>query len=191
MDSTPTTTPTTSSPPDTDSTRAQMAALFTAQPPGTPGWIRVQPQLASYWRTQLGVYSLLVALGVAALWLLLSQKMSVNIVTIAGALALVILGVVAVWIYLIIGRRVASIGYRLMDNELHISSGILFQKLVVVPRSRLQLVEVTTGPIERMFGIASIQLHTASASTQARIPGLNPHSAGELKESLAGDSAGL
>jgi uncharacterized protein len=74
-----------------------------------------------------------------------------------------------------------------------VSSGILFQKLVTVPFARLQLVEVTAGPLERLLGIAGVQLHTASASTNAKISGLTPERALILRDSLnkSGEQAGL
>ena len=54
------------------------------------------------------------------------------------------------------------------------SSGeaIMFHKATVVPYGRLQFVDVDAGPIDRMFGLATVKLHTASASTDATIPGL-------------------
>jgi len=44
---------------------------------------------------------------------------------------------------------------------------------------------VNAGPLDRRFGLASVQLHTASASTDARIPGLDPEEAARLRDRLA------
>ena len=41
------------------------------------------------------------------------------------------------------------------------------------------------GPIERLFRIAGVQLHTASAASDARIPGLTPDEAARLRDRLA------
>jgi hypothetical protein len=49
----------------------------------------------------------------------------------------------------------------------------------------MQLIEVTAGPIDRIFGLATVQLHTASASTDARIPGLVAAEAQRLRDRLA------
>ena len=43
-----------------------------------------------------------------------------------------------------------------------------------MPYGRMQLVEVTSGPVERHFGLASVQLHTAAAATDAAHPGPRP-----------------
>jgi hypothetical protein len=53
----------------------------------------------------------------------------------------------------------------------------------------MQLVEVSAGPLERAFSLASVQLHTASASTDAKIPGLDPEQAAQLRDALASNSA--
>lgn len=62
--------------------------------------------------------------------------------------------------------------------------GVLWQAQTVVPYGRMQLVEVTSGPLERRFGLASVQLHTAAAATDAKIPGLVPGEAERLRDRL-------
>jgi membrane protein YdbS with pleckstrin-like domain len=49
----------------------------------------------------------------------------------------------------------------------------------------MQFIDVTAGPVERFFGLASIQLHTAAAATDARIPGLENSEAERLRDRLA------
>jgi membrane protein YdbS with pleckstrin-like domain len=49
----------------------------------------------------------------------------------------------------------------------------------------MQFVDVQAGPVDRLFGVAHVQLHTASAATDARIPGLNATEAGRLRDRLA------
>ena len=41
-----------------------------------------------------------------------------------------------------------------------------------MPYGRMQFVDVTAGPFERSFGLATVRLHTAAAASDARIPGL-------------------
>ncbi len=40
---------------------------------------------------------------------------------------------------------------------------MLRRRLVIVPYGRMQLVDVTAGPVDRAFGITTVQLHTAAA----------------------------
>jgi hypothetical protein len=49
----------------------------------------------------------------------------------------------------------------------------------------MQLVDVRRGPLERYLGLATVQLHTAAATTDATIPGLPPEEAARLRDQLA------
>ena len=81
-------------------------------------------------------------------------------------------------------RSLRSWGYAERADDLLISRGVLFREETVVPYGRMQLVEVTSGPVERHFGLASVQLHTAAAATDACIPGLDPAEAERLRDRL-------
>jgi uncharacterized protein len=90
-----------------------------------------------------------------------------------------------VWAWWLIGRRVRSYGYCERADDLLVTSGILFRRLVIVPYGRMQLVDVTAGPIDRWLGITTVQLHTAAATSDAAIPGLTPQDASELRDRLS------
>lgn len=90
----------------------------------------------------------------------------------------------SVWTWWAIGRQVRAIGYAERDEELVVRHGILYRQIVVVPYARLQYVDVQAGPIDRVLGISRVQLHTASASTDAVIPGLVPEEAARLRDRL-------
>ena len=49
----------------------------------------------------------------------------------------------------------------------------------------MQFVDVTAGPLERALGLATVQLHTAAATSDARVPGLPPEEASRLRDRLA------
>jgi membrane protein YdbS with pleckstrin-like domain len=66
-----------------------------------------------------------------------------------------------------------------------VTRGVVFRQLVVVPYGRMQFVDVTAGPLDRRFGLATVQLHTAAAATDAQIPGLEPAEAARLRDRLA------
>ena len=63
--------------------------------------------------------------------------------------------------------------------------GLLFSRLSVVPYGRMQFIDVTAGPFERSFGLATVRMHTAAAASDARIPGLTSAEAGRLRDRLA------
>ncbi|AZM89735.1 MULTISPECIES: PH domain-containing protein [Streptomyces] len=91
---------------------------------------------------------------------------------------------VLVWGWVLIGRNWRSWRYAERADDLLISRGVLWREETVVPYGRMQLVEVTSGPLERRFGLASVQLHTAAAATDAKIPGLAPAEAERLRDRL-------
>lgn len=83
------------------------------------------------------------------------------------------------------GRRFGSWGYAEREEDMLIRRGVMFSRLSVVPYGRMQFIDVTAGPLERAFGLATVRLHTAAAATDARIPGLEREEAERLRDSLA------
>ena len=86
----------------------------------------------------------------------------------------------------LIPRRFRSFGYVLRDNDLVFRHGIIFYRQVAVPYGRLQLVDISRGPISRILGLCELRLVTAAASTGVRIPGLSEAVAAELRDQLIG-----
>ena len=95
-----------------------------------------------------------------------------------------IAAVIVVVRWVLVGRTYRSWGYVEREDDLYITSGVLFRTLVAVPYGRMQLVEVASGPLERSFGLATVTLKTASAETNATIPGLDPVEAARLRDRL-------
>jgi membrane protein YdbS with pleckstrin-like domain len=84
-----------------------------------------------------------------------------------------------------IRRNQRSWRYAERADDLLIEHGVQFRRLVVVPYGRMQFVDVEAGPLERRFDIATVTLHTASASSDAVVRGLPPHEAARLRDRLA------
>jgi uncharacterized protein len=159
----------------TDPTLAPIRDPFLA--PGE-GWRRVSPRLATARR-------LLVVLPVGLLAVAGAVAAAATGQPSWGFVSLVVGGLVAGWLTWLIGRQVRAVGYCLRTDDLLVVSGVAFRRLVVVPFGRMQLVDVTRGPVDRRFGLASVQLHTAAATSDAKIPGLTPEDAAELRDRLA------
>ncbi len=100
-------------------------------------------------------------------------------------LAPAVVGSLTVWVATIVPRQVRAIGYAEREADLLVRKGVLFRTLVVVPYGRMQFVDVQSGPLARAFGIAQVQLHTASPGTDASIPGLPPAEAARLRDRFA------
>lgn len=84
-----------------------------------------------------------------------------------------------------VSRRFAAWGYSERDDDLLLRRGVLFRRTSVVPYGRMQYVDVTAGPLDRRFGLATVVLHTAAAATDASIPGLAAAEADRLRDRLA------
>jgi uncharacterized protein len=100
---------------------------------------------------------------------------------IAGAAGMVVLGAVT---SLFVRRRYRAWRYKERHEDLIVGRGVMVQRLSVVPYGRMQFVEVTAGPVERVFNLSTVKLHTAAAASDARIPGLQPEEAARLRDRL-------
>ena len=88
-------------------------------------------------------------------------------------------------LWILVGRRYRSWGYAEREDDLLVRRGVMFARLSVVPYGRMQFIDVTAGPLERAFRLATVRLHTAAAATDARIPGLERDEAARLRDRLA------
>ncbi len=132
-------------------------------------WLARQCQIALFW----------VPVFIAALVVALVTGVP------ASPLLPVVIGVMAVVAWLVERGRYRSWGYAERDDDLIVTRGLLFRRVSVVPYGRMQFIDVTAGPIDRAFGLATVQLHTAAAASDARIPGLVRVDADALRDRLA------
>jgi uncharacterized protein len=153
-------------------------------PPGID-WLRVSPK---YVKVRLAGWALgnLIAVSLLALPLVLVltgvwnwPPIWLGVAIPAAALLL------ALWRLVLIPRQVRSIGYAEREDDLLIRRGIFFQRTLVVPYGRMQYVDIAVGPVERPLGLCTLKLHTASAATNAEIPGLPASEGARLREQLS------
>ena len=96
----------------------------------------------------------------------------------AGALGLTAIIVAPDRIY----RR---LGYAMDGRLLRTVRGWLFHTDTVVPFVRVQHIDVTQGPIDKMFGTASLVVHTAGTHNSVVVlPGRSPERAAEIRDSI-------
>ncbi|WP_432571916.1 PH domain-containing protein [Kineococcus sp. SYSU DK005] len=145
------------------------------EPPGVT-WRRVSPRLVTSQRTVNTLTSAPLVLVLLALALWLTWWIALGALAVAALWA---------WGWWLSGRQVPAWGYAERDDDLLVRHGLFFRTLVVVPYGRLQYVDVEAGPVDRRFGLAKVQLHTASPDSDAAIPGLPPEEAARLRDRLA------
>lgn len=153
-------------------------------------WNRVSPRLALARRLLLAAGAVVVVGGLATLGQLVHGGPRTGF-RVAAAAALVLAG----WAWWALGRNATSRGWAEREHDLLVRRGFLFRSLTVVPYGRLQVVEVEAGPLAGAFGFASVTLVTASAHTDARIPGVRAADARALRDRLTArgetEAAGL
>jgi uncharacterized protein len=141
-------------------------------------WQHPSPRLRTVRRVEVAVVAVLVAVAAAAI-AVASGAGEIGAVLAACAL------IVGVVLERVAQRRVSAWGYCEREDDLLVRRGVLFSRLSVVPYGRMQFVDVTAGPVERSFGLATVRLHTAAAASDARIPGLAAADAARLRDQLA------
>ncbi len=103
----------------------------------------------------------------------------------AAALAVAAVLAAALAAFWFARNRVRGWAYTEREDDLIVARGVLVRRLSVVPYGRMQFVNVTAGPVERAFRLATVKLHTAAAASDARIPGLERDEAARLRDRLA------
>lgn len=75
--------------------------------------------------------------------------------------------------------------FRLREDSLYLERGVFRRVRTVVPYVRIQHVDVSRGPVERIFGLATTVVYTAgSRGADVSIPGLSPDRADDLQTRL-------
>ena len=75
-------------------------------------------------------------------------------------------------------------GYAERDTDVYLTSGLFSRRLVCVPYGRMQLVQLHSGPIDRAFKLATVEMITSSTQGSVSIPGLSPSDAAALRDRL-------
>ncbi|MBA8817695.1 hypothetical protein FHX48_002800 [Microbacterium halimionae] len=133
---------------------------------------------AYLWVRLISTAVVMIAIPIAAV--VISTLSGTPWVWIPAGIALVVIA----WTLAITPRQVRSFGYQLRDDDLIMRRGILWQRVVAVPYGRMQLVDITHGPLDRLVGIAQLKLVTAAATSGVVLPGLTQRAADELRDTL-------
>lgn len=74
--------------------------------------------------------------------------------------------------------------WAITTEALELRHGVVRHKASYVPFHRIQQIDVERGPADRAFGLARLVVHTASATTDASLPGLAQDVARSLRRNL-------
>ena len=82
-------------------------------------------------------------------------------------------------------RIYRRLGYAIDGRLLRTVRGWLFHTDTVVPFVRVQHIDVTRGPFDKIFGTATLVVHTAGTHNSiVTLPGLSPERAAEIREAI-------
>jgi membrane protein YdbS with pleckstrin-like domain len=140
-------------------------------------WRRPSPRLLRMRLLEVGVPGLVVTVVLLVYGAVASSAVSYGLAAAAAVATLALLPFER--------RRYRSWGYAEREDDLLVRRGVAFTRLSVIPYGRMQFIDVTAGPLERLLGLATVRLHTAAAATDARIPGLEREEAARLRDRLA------
>ena len=82
-------------------------------------------------------------------------------------------------------RIYRRLGYAIDGRLLRTVRGWLFHTDTVEPFVRVQHIDVTRGPFDKMFGTATLVVHTAGThNSVVTLPGLSPDRAAEIRDAI-------
>ena len=82
---------------------------------------------------------------------------------------------------------VARMGYAIRDKDIVYREGVVWRRITAVPFNRIQHVETSSGPLDRRFGTATLQLFTAGGSAgDLKIAGLSAETAEDMRAFILG-----
>ncbi len=138
---------------------------------------RLHASVRVVWRLRalLGLLPPVVALAAAASLLPDEVRWPSTLVLVLGWLWIV------AWLP---GARWRRWHWRLAPRALELDHGILVHRRESVPYFRIQQIDITTGPLDRLLGLASLEVTTASATGSALLPGLASDEAPDVRREL-------
>lgn len=82
-------------------------------------------------------------------------------------------------------RRYHAKGFHMGGDRLRVVRGLLFRSDTVVPFGRVQHIDLDQGPLERLYGLATLTVHTAGThNASVHLPGLAHDDAVAMREAI-------
>lgn len=139
-------------------------------------WEPLHPLYARAIRVASAIVFTIIAVVITALNL-------VPNIPLAPIVAMYLVLAVAVAVVMAIpGISVRRRGYVLRDKDILFRKGVIWRSVTAIPFNRIQHVETSSTPLDRKFGLATLQLFTAGGSSgDLKIGGLGQDVAEKLR----------
>ncbi|MFC4291428.1 PH domain-containing protein [Sphingorhabdus arenilitoris] len=129
--------------------------------------------------TRIGYAIMMVPLMIGAGVLEIAQLLPPGVIFVPVLLLSIFL------IFIFPPRQYRRWGYHMAADRIRIVRGYMFYSDTVVPFGRVQHIDVSQGPIERQYGIATLTLHTAgNYNSSVHLPSLAHEDALALREEI-------
>ncbi len=144
----------------------------------------LDPRIVQVWKLEncIGLGLLLVGTLAASIALVANTEAPAVLMAL---ICLIVLTIFLLQVFWFPQREYERWSYEMTDQILELRFGVIWQKAVLIPLSRLQHVDLHCGPLERHFGLSSLEIHTAGTKNAThKIPGLLPDTATQLRDDL-------
>lgn len=143
----------------------------------------VDPAAIVTWRVEALLTALVIAFASAIPFAPIS-----GVIALALLLGVAAVGVAVGWYWP--AARYRRLTYRIDPIGLTIDDGVWWRRQTSLPRVRIQHSDVSQGPLQRRYGIATLKLYTAgSRYTKVELEGLRHEDALALRDRLVGREA--
>lgn len=173
--------------------RSRSPAGAEVMPTGPPAPIaddsvrRLGPQFVAFERLTGAIASAVVALLLLSGVAIGSVAARLPWVAIAGAGCawLLVVGGLAWLTWAMPALRYRHTSYRVNERGIEIRRGAFWRQVVTVPRSRVQHTDVSEGPLQRGYGLATLVIHTAGTEhASVRLEGIEASVASSIRDFL-------
>ncbi|UTF60448.1 PH domain-containing protein [Gilvimarinus sp. DA14] len=144
-------------------------------------WSAISPSYRAVLRWTVLLYCLFPLIGLGLVITFNLEHLQTPAKIAAAVLIVFALFLLGVWV----PRRVHHTQYLLRELDIHKRTGFWWHKTVSAGTNRIQHIEVTQGPIERLYRLSKLVLYTAGGyQSDIKIPGLPTDEAHRLKQYL-------
>ena len=145
------------------------------------GLTPLHPPQKSLIRIRMIIRSLvLLALGLVA-----EIALSVQLGTSPGLVLVPVALLALLQVVVLPGRIYRRWGYDMGDEQLRVLRGFLWRTDTIVPFNRIQHIDVAQGPLQRLFGLSTLIVHTAGTHNSiVTLPGLATADAENMRETI-------
>lgn len=136
--------------------------------------IPLDGRVKKQWRIEAAVVAFVLSAVAVTGGAVVPGRLALVAAVLAGAL-------IAFGLQWIVSIRYRYWRYGLAEDVLILERGVWTRKRSMTPYFRVQNVDITQGPLERWLGLKHLTIRTASAFTDASIPGLDGAAAESLR----------